>query len=417
MSELIIEKPNNDLTLTIPENDFAKIILDFLGSKETISKKINAPFSIDLEGLKQFHYLLMQKVEKERFTDINIFSGKIRYEGGVERSLTSFDGLNSFFEQKSVNPTSVSLAWSIVLGFANAKTIETQKISLTLGKDIDKDTGTILVDIEHTNQSWGFEVFTLFESQIDRCLFFKPRRLRFYESINKYGIPSKLFGMLILSVTLFVSYEYLIDMENKNSAHLLDNTETVNSLKDSLKQKKLMNHDNEKAYFVSEIWNSYNSGRISESVREEAIDRALVLGIYQRTIFLGNSMHASNSEIDIIVKKIDENSVEFSKAEGELIAIEDEYSLGKVSNWKNLMWGLVVALLKVCLILPVYLLFDKYVKYFLTEKTFILITDKEVADKERYLKNKSSGVLAVTVGFTLSIIAGIVTTAVQGLVF
>lgn len=64
MSEVDKHHSNNDVVLSLPEDKFADIIINFLGKKEKIRYRKSTYFIVELQDITQFYYLLDEKIKK-----------------------------------------------------------------------------------------------------------------------------------------------------------------------------------------------------------------------------------------------------------------------------------------------------------------------------------------------------------------
>ncbi|MDM8557364.1 hypothetical protein [Candidatus Parabeggiatoa sp. HSG14] len=160
-----IVKNDEDIQIKISQEKFARIILDFLGKKQTLSYQIETAFLLDISNIAQFHYLLSEKIEKEQDTFLSLFNITIQYDDNTKRQFGDIKNVNSFYEVRDVVATDVTLHWEIVVEFPKKK-IENQKIELSFSVKNQKSYGTIDLNIEHTNQAWGIEVLNHFKSYL-----------------------------------------------------------------------------------------------------------------------------------------------------------------------------------------------------------------------------------------------------------
>ncbi|MDM8566688.1 hypothetical protein QUF74_13680 [Candidatus Halobeggiatoa sp. HSG11] len=149
-----VTKNAENMQLTIPEENFAQILLGFLGKKQTLSYQVDTAFLLRLEDIAQFHYLLTQKIEKEQHTFLSVFNITIQYNDNTKRQLTDIKNLESFFEVRDVVATDVTLQWEMMLEFPEKK-IENQTIEISFSIKDKAPYGNINLNIEHTNQAWG----------------------------------------------------------------------------------------------------------------------------------------------------------------------------------------------------------------------------------------------------------------------
>jgi hypothetical protein len=166
------EDSEGDVTLTLRREKFAEFLFGFLGAKETLSKTFNEVFTVKIEDLLQFHYLLIQKIAKEQFISLSLETATIQYDDDTSRTINTIESIEKYNEYRDVGVLSFNLAWDFVFKAPNQTNIQQQKVSIffeTAGAL--SGTGTVTVRIEHTNQVWAAEVLHLFEEQLSKIVF------------------------------------------------------------------------------------------------------------------------------------------------------------------------------------------------------------------------------------------------------
>jgi hypothetical protein len=183
------EDDEGDVTLTLKKGKFAEFLFGFLGAKETLSKTFRHDFTVKMEDLLQFHYLLTQKIAKEQFISMVLETATIQYDDETNRTINTFQSIEKYSEHRDVGVLSFSMSWNFVFKTPNQNDIQQQKVSVffeTVGAY--SRTGNITVKIEHTNQVWAAEVLRLFEEHISKIAIsytFVYRALRF---IKRFGV-------------------------------------------------------------------------------------------------------------------------------------------------------------------------------------------------------------------------------------
>lgn len=176
MAELIVNELDQDgkeLSLSLNKRMFADVILNFLGKKEKLNFESQESFIIRLNDIEQFYYLINKKIEKEQNVFIEHFLVTLSYSDNTNREISGIKSLNNFLETRDVTARSVTLSWNIVVKYPNAETIENQTIELSFTKDKEEDecfiSDTVILSINHTNQSWGIEVLNLLKDKISEA--------------------------------------------------------------------------------------------------------------------------------------------------------------------------------------------------------------------------------------------------------
>lgn len=204
------------VVLTFSEENFASMILNFLGHKQKLQYIIrDTHFVIDKEILAQFHYLLVKKIEKEQFTHLNSFMVQLQYNDNTTRLIHGVEQLLSFLETQPLIPESITLSWKIILQFPNAATIESQDIEVTFNIDADDYYGdSIYLNVAHTNQSWGTEVLNLFKDHINTFIQKKPRQVKIAEVLKLFLVPRTLNELILVVGMILLPLLAYLDLSN-----------------------------------------------------------------------------------------------------------------------------------------------------------------------------------------------------------
>lgn len=213
----------NELIVNFTKENFADMILNFLGKKEklTYKTKDGGSFEIGIHDLEQFYYLLEQKIEREKSLLIEAFSIELVYDDDSSRTINGIKNLQQFIETRNVEPIALSLSWNVILSFDNTKQVETQEISVVFKAYDDEYIGVL---IEHTNNIWGMEVLNLFENQIKSIIKPETKTVKYAKKISsiiKHPSFINIFSLPVVLMTLilflFINDGYLDD-KNKIAA-------------------------------------------------------------------------------------------------------------------------------------------------------------------------------------------------------
>lgn len=165
-SEIQSRDNESNLLIKLREDHIADLLINFLGKKEKLVYESESPFTLRLNDIEQFYYLLDEKINKEQYVNIEVFSVTFLFNDKTKRTINTIESLNKYLETRDVFPISVTLSWHIIIKFPNSETIETQKVDLSFYINSKNNIGEVLLSIEHTNQAWGIEVFNLLKNQI-----------------------------------------------------------------------------------------------------------------------------------------------------------------------------------------------------------------------------------------------------------
>lgn len=176
MSEIITVEQDNkqaNASLTLANEEFAKVVLEFLGDKQELGFFKDNDFLLTLNDLEQFYYIIEEKLNKEHHTYIDHFKVTFFYNDGTHKEIAGIEKLNKFHENRDVYPEEVLLTWNVILNFPNQVNVSNQIIRLkfiidssSYSKYLKERTGSYIVNIEHTNEVWANEILTLFKDKI-----------------------------------------------------------------------------------------------------------------------------------------------------------------------------------------------------------------------------------------------------------
>lgn len=166
----------------IRKKDFGDFITNLLGQPEKIQERKSGTFEVTFEWLIHLHHLLDQRIKQQNHADLVDFSATFRFDSGPERKITTIKGFRHFNEAKIVSTKSLEITWTYLVSYPNKPSPEKQEIRLALMTDrsevvtlsntsIIKSTtskkGVISYSISHTERTWGDDIQTLLNSQID----------------------------------------------------------------------------------------------------------------------------------------------------------------------------------------------------------------------------------------------------------
>ncbi len=403
MSELI--KKTKNLILKIPQNEFAKIILDFLGRKKIFSRTVKADFCISIEDIKQFHYLIDQKVEKEESTQLSIFSATIRYEDGYAIVMESFEELEKYHEQRNVIPKSITIDWSIVIQFPNSETVETQKISVTISKyDHHGVTeGEFYYTVEHTNQAWGFEVSSLLDSQIKKLCPRKKMSSKVYEFIAKYFLNWESYKNFMIFMAILATGWFLYDLDAKEESYLVEKRVEIQRIENSLEELKQTIPENGHTFILNELYRIHEKEQITKVELDKAIN---YLKFTELEEINTNEHILVQKKMGSALKTFISQKTLLEATKKKLTEMTNKYSFDE--NAFVLIKKLILQTGLLLTIWPFLLIFDKYYSFYFKEKSFILITEEEKKAQETYLYKKKKGFALGVATFCFSITGSLI---------
>ena len=382
MSQIIENnETEKDFKVSLPQNIFADIIVNFLGKKETISfNSDNTPFVIDLNEIKQFYFLLSEKLEKEQNSRLSVFYVSIGYDDKTVRTINTFDSLDKFYETKYVSVISITLSWHIVQQFPNSEILETQKIDLSF-----ITSNKVSLNIDYTNKSWANEVELLFKEQIKKIVlpvkkinnFIKIETLLYFQAF-----------IIVINVMIIIFIGICLYTENNN-------------LENSMYDELFANKNRELFYDFDKI----NTKTKEEKYKEK---NKVLMSLYQSKIsekeliiYLGilNNFGSltkvkeynefshiiSNNKINNIykeyIKKLKSIETNYEKKKDERFKY---HRIQAADNFFNFTRYFIIILSSVCIIRISISSFISYHK----QKSFILITSKSEKEYKKFKKDK-----------------------------
>jgi len=370
--DIVQEEHDDQLLFRLSASAFGKIILDFLGSKQNLTVTIEDPFIMGIEDICQFHYLLISKIEKEQFTTVNLFSVTIHYDDNSKRTFNTVENLESMIETRNVIATDVSLSWKIVLKFPNSVSIENQNIDITFGLYSENHkNGYIILNIEHTNQSWGIEVLQLFRSQINKTTSKLSSFKKTFMSVTNdiysgYSIPNLLFVGFIIAVITFLFFFVISITARKSEEDAQFNTHR--KIIEILKSKEDIDQS---MYYQSQI--------AFEIIRRSHYPR--FFSDFEELIFLDSDIK------DVISDHIDKID-----------------KINKISKFNRIF----LFPLSVYFIIIILYFYVKKVRIIYEEKSFLLLTSEDKNKHDRYERIRSKNQLYSIGSITIAIIIGII---------
>ena len=373
-NQIINDAENKALAFTIEQNDFANMILNFLGKREELeymdSKNI---FKISHNDLEQFYYLLKEKIEKESLSTITHFSLTIFYHDKTKKVIHGIESLNHFLETRNVTPVKILLSWNIILTFPTNNTIENQKIDIEYALNNDYNNRYIdypfiernhhntycFIKIDYTNPVWGNEVLNLFKEHHQSLIIEEEESLiisrKFLKKMtSEYIILYFFLGIFLLAGFFFASSLKIIDIS--------DNSLTSPQVETVKKIRKISNEDKDNLDFLSTL----------TLIKDENTKEIEII---------------KNKEVKHILKtQIIENK--------------------KISTLKNRKILSVLGIIFGSYLI-IFLLLKHNIKYY-SKKSFILITTRAEKEYDIYNNSKNKLVHYSLAFLTISIIIGLV---------
>ncbi len=366
----VIEADSKDISINISHKKFVEMVVEFVGNKERLTYPEEGAFTLGLNDLEQFYYLLEAKIEDTSGVILDAFNAKFIFDNRITRTVTSFSDLQRFNEPRDIGVNGVVLQWYVITT-EKKEGLKTQKVELSFDVVGDEYEGKVNLFIDHTNPGWGAEVLNLFRDQISNVIALKHPRYTFAVKALKTMTVQNYFGGAAIVIGI-VFFSWLIFSDPKVSTPSLVTYPRV------------------------ELINGYYSNKENEDVQEE----------YGKALHYLNGLHFTQIE-KVYPDQVSDENVR-SILEG---YVEKKY---KETERKRPVVPLVFILKVLILgfVLPFFAIYYLPKKYFEStieffgEKSFITVTKRseKEASQYKYLKNNmryksiSSVLISVAVG-------------------
>lgn len=216
----IVQPTDREVSINLSSAKWEEILFGLFGSKESLRKHYEKDFVVDLDGLLQFHHLLSQKTEQNKFISPKIFRAEMNYENGITRVINSETDLERFVETENVDVKSVNMEWEFLRQKDISDVPQKQKVILYLDtvenkkvayseKELEFNKGNIQVKIEHTDQIWAKEVLNHFDNEINKIIYDYNKVYIFFNRVRKLATLPSLIAVGFLFTILGMFYIYL----------------------------------------------------------------------------------------------------------------------------------------------------------------------------------------------------------------
>ena len=274
-NELRSHQSENSFLIKLKEDHLADLLLNFLGKKERLSYQSKRSFILRLNDIEQFYYLLNEKVSKEQHVNVEIFSVTFLFNDKTKRTVNTIISLNKYLETRDVEPVSVVLEWHIVLKFPNTDTIETQKIEVSFDVLSDSKIGKVLINIEHTNQSWGLEVLNLLKNQILLVSKSINKKVTWAKKVKELIDIKSIFFLLFTSSLLLFLFKVIPSVEDRKvtNYHVFSYYVDGNITKDEFEKYN---------YISNNIHEELQKDSVEKTIKDEGLKKYLLNNFIER---------------------------------------------------------------------------------------------------------------------------------------
>jgi len=213
----IYSDEENQISVRLPYEKFQEFLLGFFKDRETLKKPYDVDFVASHGDLLQFHHIITQKTEQNKFITPESSKTEIVFDDSTTRVLHGFEALKLFTETKDIGVNSVYMKWAFLRKTSDNDIPQKQTVSILLDtittvirpgirEPIIKNLGKIEVNIEHTDPIWSGEVLNHFENQIAKINAEYSKIYRFFRFLRQYSFIHNAVLWLTLLSTLGVIY-------------------------------------------------------------------------------------------------------------------------------------------------------------------------------------------------------------------
>lgn len=391
MIQIVSQDNESKIQLELSNEVLAAVVLSSLGKKEKLYYEKNHNFVLSLTDVKQFYYLLNQKINNDSNREAQYFEVFIFYDDDSTRQFNSFEKLESYYEREDISPVQITMHWNIIVNFASSETIETQKIELAYlaTTDVGFDNGHVQLTIEHTNGIWANEVHNLLRSQIKKTYtttdkdLSKPFRIK--NTLRDVGALASVivFFLMLLSIGPYNSFF----LKSPSYSEELSNSDIdffgENDLKNSILSSKIP--VNQKLLSIN-IINDYNGAEMGVFLDKIPLNKAIRKDIKHHL-----DGHSKVVELfDELDRKYSERNKFYEKALMLVI-------FGTLTIW------LVFVFLH---------FYANYYKNHFSTRSFITLTDASLRSYKKFNESKNKAVFNGISAAAFAVVTGLITSGV-----
>lgn len=237
----------SQITLPVSQERLVDFISGLLGKTQTRGKRVRGPFVLTYDDILNTYSLIEQRIKKQNEANLTQFSVSINFDDNSHVRLNSLSEFKSFTEIKPLACTSVTLTWIYIVEFMQKSEPEKQQIDITFNSPLIKKGENLSVfefsddeiifsprwsgivfSIDHTERTWGNDIFSLLEGHIQK---FVDDKRKFRKLIGKYSAKIGVaVSALIFIGTLIAIYFNTVDFINQNIANYENKTQGTASI-------------------------------------------------------------------------------------------------------------------------------------------------------------------------------------------
>jgi hypothetical protein len=217
--ELEISSNNGQGEVSLPfdKSQFADFLVSLLGKPQTISKRFEGSFEVDLNTFLNLFQLLNQRIYQQNDGRLIQFRATVYYSDNSSITLNGIKHLANYNETHPLVSDAVHLTWQYLVKFNDKNNFEKQEINISFitptGRprryDFSDDPfiimsgdGQISININHTARTWGADIEALLSRHIERLTLKDSKPINFIR--NKSDEIFDLLKILLFTSTLIV---------------------------------------------------------------------------------------------------------------------------------------------------------------------------------------------------------------------
>jgi len=255
------------VALPYTDEQLSQFIKSLLGTPQTISKKIEGVFVIQLSDIQSFNDLICQRVAQQNQSKLLEVKSTIYFSDKSNITLNSYDDLISYYEIKPLLSIGIRITWSFLINFPDKETPERQEIELfycankrklLTNSDVSSES-YFNIEIRHTQRTWGVDIENIIEDQID-SIKQKISKFRFFVKRNSSEIAFLLvmFILIIFFQGFYTAKNKYITTQKEGLYYYIDHNKDIGkkidyTMKEIIINKKLENNYLDNIYIVLTI--------------------------------------------------------------------------------------------------------------------------------------------------------------------
>ncbi|NER99720.1 MAG: hypothetical protein F6J86_38920 [Symploca sp. SIO1B1] len=170
------------LTLPFSQDQFREFISGLFGKPEQLTREISGNFEIELGDIKNFYYLIEDRIAQQNQGSLVQFSAQIFYNDNSSILLNNFVALSNYVEPRPVIPVKVELNWQYLIQFNDRNVPEKQEIELYITTNSHSFSGVIhqgrfinhypnfSLNIKYTARTWATDIDYMLTEHIKSLL-------------------------------------------------------------------------------------------------------------------------------------------------------------------------------------------------------------------------------------------------------